>query len=226
MLAAVILVVFLAFQLIGGGGGSGKKPVAKPIAAATTPPPTVTPPPSGAINVSLATGTAACDPAKVLVTPSVRTGQYAGSAVTVAMNVSTTQADPCVLDAKAANLLVVISSNKKPVWDSTLCQTGLLGGPVSLTPQWATVVQTTWTGRGSGAKCSPSEAFAGPGTYVIKSATLGGDVGQAGFDLARRPAPRTPKPTVTAAPKSPKTPKTPKPTKPTPTATATTKHAG
>lgn len=191
VLAGLILVVWLVTQVL-SRGGDDQKPVAKPTATVTTTAPTVAPPTSGKITVNLASGTAACDPEKVTVTPSVKDGQHTGGPVTIAMNVSTTAAEPCILNAKAADLLVVISANKKPVWDSTVCKTALLTTPVSVSPKWATVVQTTWSGRGSGPKCSPKEGFASPGTYVIKAATLGGDPSQASFHISNKPKPKAP----------------------------------
>lgn len=195
MLAALILLIWIVTQVLNRGGGD-PAPVAEPTASATTLAPTIAPPTSGSITVNLASGTAACDPEKVRVTPSVKAGQFTGGTVDVAMNVSTTQAEPCILNAKAADLLVVISANKKPVWDSTVCKTALLTTPVAVSPRWTTVVQTSWSGRGSGPKCSPKEGFAGQGTYVIKSATLGGEVGTASFRIVTRPKPKAPKTTV------------------------------
>lgn len=173
------------------------KPAAKPKATVAAAAPTAAPPTSGKASVNLASGTAVCDPDKILVAPAVKADQFTGGAIDVAMNVSTTQTKPCVLNAKAADLLVVISANKKPIWDSTVCKTALLTSPVSVTPKWTTVVQTTWSGRGSGRKCSTKEGFASPGTYVIKSATLGGEVGQASFHLSSKPKAKS---TATAKP--------------------------
>ncbi len=209
MLAVLILIAWVIMRVV-DRGGKDDTPAATPTATVTTATPTAAPPTAGTITVNLTSGTAECDPEKVLVTPSVHSDQYVGGAIKVAMNVSTTASQPCVLTAKAADLLVVISANKKPVWDSTVCKTALLTQPVAVTPRWTTVVQTTWSGRGSGPKCSPKEGFAGPGTYVIKSATLGGEVGQASFHISRKPKPSAPKTTPT--PSTPTTKATAKPT--------------
>ena len=88
----------------------------------------------------------------------------------------------------------LISANKAPVWDSSVCKTALLPAPVAVTARWSTVAAATWTGRGSGTNCSAKEGFASPGTYVIKTATLGGEPGQDTFTLVNKPKP---KPTTT-----------------------------
>lgn len=201
MLAALILLAWAALQVFGDGDPKPAKPAASPQPTASAAPTTPAPVRNGEVTVNLASGEAACDPEKVLITPSVKPGQFAGAAVRVTMSVSASQKTPCVLDAKAADLLVVISANKAPVWDSSVCRSALLSAPVSVTPNWATVVETTWTGRGSGKRCSPKEGFAGPGSYVIKAATLGGEIGQATFSLKNKPKPKKAKPTPTATPK-------------------------
>jgi len=177
------------------------KPVVKPTTGKPTAVATVATPVNGKVTVNLSSDKKPCDPEKVRVSPSVKSGQYVGADVDVSMIVSTTQKDPCILDAKAADLLVVISANKSAVWDSSVCKTALLKKPVEVSPRWSTVAATTWTGRGSGNNCSNGQGFTGAGTYVIKSATLGGEPGQATFRLVNKPKPK-PKPS----------PKTTKPT--------------
>lgn len=188
LLAALILLSWGALQIFADGGGTDK-PAAAPTTQVTTAPPAPAPVTNGEVTVNLASGAAACDPEQVRVTPSVAPGQLTGMPVKVTMSVSTTQSEPCVLNAKAADLLVVISANKKPVWDSSVCKTALITRPVGVTPRWATVVETTWSGRGSGKQCSPREGFASPGGYVLKAATLGGEIGQTSFNLSNKPKP-------------------------------------
>ena len=198
ILAFVLLLAWGATKAFSSEGKSDK-PVVKPTATATTAA-TVAVPVDGKVTVNLSSGTQTCDPEKVRVTPSVKSGQYVGAAVEVSMIVSTTQKDPCIFNAKTADLLVVISANRAPVWDSSVCKTALLPLPVSVSPRWSTVAAATWTGRGSGTKCSTKVGFASPGTYVIKSATLGGEPGQNTFRLVNKPKP---KPTATPTTASP-----------------------
>lgn len=201
LLAVVLLVVWIVLQVLDRGGDTTSKAV--PTATATTEAP-VAAPTDGKVQVDLTAGNAACNPQKVLVAPSIRPGQFTGAPVNVTMSVSTTDAKACVLDAKAADLLVVISANKKPVWDSSVCKSALLTGPVAISANWATVVETTWTGRGSGQNCSPKEGFAAQGSYVIKSATLGGEIGKSSFRIENQPKPKATKATPTTKPSSKK----------------------
>jgi hypothetical protein len=212
LLAVILLIVWLATKAF-AAEDKADKPIATP-SAIPTKAATVAAPVDGKVTVSLSSGTAPCDPDKVRVSPSVKSGQYAGADVDVSMIVSTTQKDPCTLTAKAADLLVVISANKSPVWDSSVCKTALLAKPVAVSPRWSTVAAATWTGRGSGNNCSDKQGFASPGTYVIKSATLGGEPGQATFKLVSKPKPKPkPKPAAAATPtKKPSDKPTVKPT--------------
>lgn len=198
VLALVLLLAWFATRAF-GSEAKPDKPAARSTAIPTKAPTRVAPV-NGEVTVNLATDAKLCDPEKVRVSPSVKSGQYAGDDVDVSMIVSTTQKDACVLDAKKADLLVVISANKKPVWDSSVCKSALLTESVAVSPRWSTVVATTWTGRGSGRDCSNKQGFASPGSYVIKSATLGGEPGQATFRLVNKPKPKAkPKPTETTA---------------------------
>lgn len=211
----VLLIVWIVLQVLDRGNDTKSK--AAPTATATTEAP-VAAPTNGKVQVDLTSGNAACNPEKVLVAPSIRPGQLTGGPIDVTMNVSTTDGKACVLDAKAADLLVVISANKKPVWDSSVCKSALLTGPVAISANWATVVETTWTGRGSGKKCSSKEGFATQGSYVIKAATLGGEISKASFRIENKPKPKATKATPTTKPSA-------KPSAKKPSAKATVKPA-
>ena len=87
----------------------------------------------------------------------------------IGLVVSSTETKACTLTPEAADLLVVISANKVAVWDSTVCKTSLLTTPVAISAGWATLAQATWSGRGSGNKCSTKEGFATPGKYTIQA---------------------------------------------------------
>lgn len=205
-LAAVIALVWLVLRFVGGDDDPETQPVAKP----TTATPKVATPVNGVVRVALVSGSRACDPEKIRITPTVEPGQLTKGPVTIGLVVSSTESTACTLKPADAGMVAVISANKTAIWDSTVCKVSLLHDPASISPRWASLVTTTWSGRGSGGKCSPQEDYASPGTYVVQVGTLGGEPGKATFDLERRP-----KPTTT----------TPTPTKPTPTAKNTTKPA-
>ncbi len=200
MLALLILLVWAGMRLWPGGDGD-------PAAATPTSTPTATQAPAatnGITNVALTTGSEACDPETIRITPTVRPGQHTRGPVTIALLISSTSTKACTFTARSSDLLVVISAGKTPVWDSTVCKTSLLTQPVRLSPGWATTVATTWSGRGSGPRCSGKEGWATQGTYVLKIGTLGGEPGRTTFRLTSPPKPKvtpTPSPTPTKAAK-------------------------
>jgi hypothetical protein len=197
VLALLILLVWLGMRVWPDGDG-------EPAAAAPTATPTATQAPpttNGVTNVALTTGSEPCDAESIRITPTVRSGQHARGPVTITLLVSSSSAKPCNFTARSSDLLVVISAGKTPVYDSTVCKASLLRQTVQLSPGWATSVDATWSGRGSGPRCSSKEGWATPGTYVLKIGTLGGEPGRTSFRLTSPPKPKaTPTPTPTATP--------------------------
>lgn len=200
-LAVVIAVVWGIMQLASGGGDDN--PATKPTATATvatTTAPTVAPV-DGVVDVSLVTATRPCNPEKIRITPTVEPGQHTKGDVTIGLVVSSTETTACTLSPIDADLVAVITANKTAIWDSTVCKTSLLTAPVAISPRWASLIDTTWTGRGSGGKCAKKEGYATPGKYVIQAGTLGGEPGKATFTLTTAPKPKdttTPTKTPTA----------------------------
>lgn len=152
----------------------------------------------GPVEVRLTSGSGACDPTTVRVTPTVREGQRSRKPVEVGLVMSTTSDKPCTLTPKDADLIMVISANKRPVWDSTVCKQSPLTKPIELSPRWATLVLTEWSGRGSGTNCSRSQGWAPGGDYTVQAGTLGGEPGKTTFKLKAAPKP---KPTETKKPR-------------------------
>lgn len=186
----IVLVVWLLVRTLLGGDDAADEPAATPTPSATET--TAAEVPEGTVPVSLATGDAACEPSTVRVTPSVPADQTAGGPVQLALTISTSAAKPCVLEASASQLVVVIDDGDTPVYDSTSCNTSILTTPVRLSPEWATVTPVTWNGRVSGGSCSDAEAFVGAGSYTLKLGTLGGEPGDASFSLGEAPPPPAP----------------------------------
>ncbi|MCW2799907.1 MAG: hypothetical protein JWQ70_1379 [Aeromicrobium sp.] len=186
-LAVVIAAVWGVLQLTGGDDKPATKPTATATVASTAP--TVAPV-DGVVKVSLVTASRACDPEKIRITPTVQPGQHTKTAVTIGLVVSSTETTACTLSPTDADLVAVISANKTAIWDSTVCKTSLLTNPVAISPRWASLVDTTWSGRGSGGKCAKKEGYATPGTYAIQAGTLGGEPGKATFTLTTAPKPK------------------------------------
>ncbi len=208
VLAAILLLVWGAVKLF-----DGDDPPKKP--AASTPKVTSAPTPTPAVNpvteAKLAAATKRCDPEKVRIQPSVKGGQYSGEPVDMSFMLSTTQKESCTFDAEAASLLIVINANGSAIWDSSVCQEALFPEPVTIAAKWATAANVTWSGRGSGNSCAPKESYGGPGNYLIRAATLGGEPGSDNFTLIRKPKP---KPKATPTSKASATPEDEKKEKP------------
>lgn len=203
-LALVIALIWIGTKVLGGGDDPKAKP--EPTATATATVTAIPAPTAGALTVKLTSATRSCDPEKIRVTPTVKPGQLTNGSVEIGLVVSSTEDKACTLTPSVADLLVVISANKVAVWDSTVCKTSLLTTPIAVSPGWATLAEASWSGRGSGTKCSAKEGFATPGSYTIQAGTLGGEPGKTTFTLDPKPKPKptetkaTPKPEGTTKP--------------------------
>lgn len=136
------------------------------------------------VDLTIAAGTEPCDPEQVRITPVVPDGQRVGEAVAVDLLVSTTQEQACTLTPGDADVVAVVRDGGTAVWDSSVCGADMIESPVGLSPQWATVVASGWSGQGSGYGCSDDEGSVSPGTYRLQIGTLGGEPGQVRFELA------------------------------------------
>lgn len=206
-LAAVIALVWLVLRFVGGDDEPDPKPTAKAPVKTTTAP-VVAAPVNGVVDVTLVSATRGCDPEKIRMTPTVEPGQFAKAPVKIGLVVSSTEKTACTLNPASADMVAVISANKTAIWDSTVCKVDLLDDQVAVSPQWATLVTATWSGRGSGSKCSSKEGYATPGTYTVQIGTLGGEPGKTTFKLERKPEP---KPSKTTSKPSPSAKNTTKP---------------
>lgn len=206
VLAVVIALVWIVLRLTGGDDEVEPKAGPTPTATATTaaPAPATV---NGVVRVSLTSESRACDPEQVRMTPTVEPGQVTKGPVEIGLVVSSTEKAACTLTPADADLVAVISANGTAIWDSTLCKVSLLDEPVSISSDWASLVTTTWTGRGSGNDCSPKAGFATPGDYTVQVGTLGGEPGKTSFTLKAKPAPKPTKTTPTATKKTPAPPK-------------------
>lgn len=190
LLAVLILIAWLGLQFW-PGSGDDKRPVSAP-APTATPSPTPKPAPTdGTTTVALSSGSSACDPESIRITPSVADGQETRGPVKIDFTIGSTSKKPCTFTALSSDLLAVISAGKTAIWDSTVCKTALLTEPVKLSPGWSTVVPVEWSGRGSGPACSKKEGWATPGGYTVQVGTLGGEPGKAKFTLKPAPKPET-----------------------------------
>ncbi len=210
VLAAILLLVWGAVKLFDGDDSPKPRAAAEPtVSSAPTPTAAVNP----VTEAKLAAATKRCDPEKVRISPTVKDAQYSDEPVDMSFMLSTTQKESCIFDAKAADLLIVINANGSAIWDSSVCQEALFPEPVTIAAKWATAAHVTWSGRGSGSSCSKKESYGGPGSYLIRAATLGGEPGSDNFTLIRKPKPKpkaTPTPKASPTPEGEKKKETPK----------------
>lgn len=211
-LLALALLIGLVWVVLRLFGGDDQPEAATPAAVATTaaPVPSTVQPQGDTVQVTLVSAGRACDPQKIRLTPTVVSGQFTKGTVEIGLVVSSTEKTACTLAPQDADIVAVISANKTPIWDSTVCRSSLLDDPVALSPRWASFVTATWSGRGSGGTCSAREGYATPGRYIVQVGTFGGEPGKTTFTLKPRPAPKQTKSTPTASTKTPssKTPST------------------
>lgn len=141
-------------------------------------------------TVSVAASGEPCDPESIAVAPHVPPDQSAEGPVSIQLSMSTTADEPCTFRPTAGDVVALISVDGNAVWDSDVCRsTPLLKGAVQLSPQWATVAEATWSGRGSGPACSDDEGWASPGKYALRIGTLGGEPGKTTFRITKAQAP-------------------------------------
>ncbi len=207
VLAGLIALVWLGFQIAGLFGGDDKKPAAQsaPTATASSAAAPTTEPPADQLMVSLDLSDQACKPQNLRITPSVAAGQFSGSPVKVEFMVSSLDSEPCTFQPSADELLVVVDASRAPIYDSSVCRAAFFDQAVQVPAGWSVVTTATWSGRGSGKACRPSEGFAPPGSYTLKVGTYGGEPGEVKFKLDRRPAVKTTTTATTAPTTKPST---------------------
>ena len=189
LLAVLILIAWLGVQFW-PGAGDDERPVSAPAPTASPSPTPEAAPTDGTTTVALASGSKACDPESIRITPSVPDGQKTREPVDIDLTISSTSRKACTFSESSSDLLVVISAGKTAIWDSTVCKAALVAEDVNLSPGWSTVVPVEWSGRGSGPACSKKEGWATPGSYKVEVGTLGGEPGKTRFILM--PAPKPP----------------------------------
>lgn len=219
LIAVLLAVVWGVMQIVGLVRGDEEQ--AEPPATTPTPEVTTTPTPeapSDQVAVAIDTATTACKPENVRIVPSVPGGQYAGGPVKIDLMLTALDGSACTFQPSADELLVVVDTQRAPIYDSSVCRAAFFSQSVAIPAGWGTVASVEWTGRGSGQACSTSEGFAPGGTYTLKIGTYGGEPGETTFKLRQR-EPETPETPATSAPtKQP--PSQPTPARPKASSTA------
>lgn len=197
LLLGVLLLASWGVVQVWPTGGAAETPA--PPAASSAPDPDQDPTPSAGpdiedetadeavqeTTVSVAAGGKPCDPESIRISPQVPPDQPSGKPVRIQLGLSTSAEEPCTFTAGAGDVVALVTASGQAVWDSEVCRgTTLLDGSAALSPGWVTLVEATWSGRGSGPICADGEDWASPGEYRLRIGTYGGEPGATTFTLA------------------------------------------
>lgn len=138
-----------------------------------------------------------CDPADVVVTPSVAKRSAAGTDVTIGLSLTTVTSEACTWQVSPKTVTVGITRRGKEVWTSRHCAKVVPTQDVVVRRAVPTPVAVVWpSARQSEPGCKEGN-WVYPGSYVVAAAALGGEPVQTAFTLSA-PA----RPTITITPKA------------------------
>lgn len=113
-----------------------------------------------------------CDPADVVVTPSVEEAHVAEDvAVTLALSTRTSPA--CTFQVDPTSVIVAITSGPDPIWSSQECRRAIPSQLVVPRNNEAALVTMTWDGRRSDSDCSDTTDWAKTGWYHVAAVARG-----------------------------------------------------
>lgn len=166
--------------------------------------------PTEPVTPALAEPQGECDPADVIVTPSVAEGAVAGRDVPVILTLQTRESPACTWQVNASTVVVKVARDSGDVWTTRQCPQALADQPVVVRQAVTTTVQVIWAeARESTDGCTRRAGWVKPGSFTVAAAALGGEPAHADFALGA-PAPETiqvtPKAKHTKKAKQPKTP--------------------
>ncbi|MDQ6524721.1 hypothetical protein RB608_13965 [Nocardioides sp. LHD-245] len=167
--------------------------------------------PTEPVTPALAEPQGECDPADVVVTPSVAEGAVAGRDVPVTLTLQTRESPACTWQVNASTVVVKVARDSGDVWTTRQCPQALADQPVVVRQAVTTTVQVIWAeARESTDGCTRRAGWVKPGTFTVAAAALGGEPAHADFALGA-PAPET----IQVTPKAKHTKKAEKPKTPT-----------
>jgi hypothetical protein len=145
----------------------------------------------------------ACRPGQIQLTPVVADGIRVGQEIAIQIALRVTGIRECTFDVTPDDLVVDITTSKgDPVWTTDDCAEAITPIGLALRADKPAIVQVTWNGTRSDARCSPSTVRSAAGDYEVLTAIIGGEPAQASFTLAQ-PLPRaTPSATPSSGPSS------------------------
>ncbi|WP_182112147.1 MULTISPECIES: DUF4232 domain-containing protein [unclassified Actinotalea] len=184
LLAAVVLVLALAWSLVSKAFGAGR--------AADTPDDT-TPVAAAEADAEAATetveqpadvGPVACAAADLTVTLTTDARSYpAGAQPTFTVAVTNAGTIPCTVDAAATQRELVVTSGADRIWSSLDCSPDPAANLLLLEPGGRADTPVVWDRTRSAAGCPGGLPEPGAGTYSAVVSTLGATSGAAVFEL-------------------------------------------
>lgn len=131
-----------------------------------------------------------CKAADVLITPQVDEA-VAGRDVTIGLSLRSTGPAACLWRLSDERIVVRITRGGDEVWTTRECGEAIPERVVTVRDVVATVVEMTWTeAKESDPGCPGASDWLPAGHYSVAAATLGGEPGEADFEL-EEPTPET-----------------------------------
>ena len=221
MLVVALSLVYGISHLLAGDPMKSNNPSARPAAASQGSPSAGRSPSSGPTGAAgdnqsdgtggakapLAVPTGPCADSDVRVAPSVDDTAFAGSDVTITLNLTTLESPACTWEVSPDSVVVKLASGSDRIWSTQDCPAAIVGQSVIVRKDVKTKVDVTWSGQRSDDDCTRTPLWAQPGYYFATAAALGAEPNEQQFQLLTPPRP-TITPTPTAKPQKKDTERT------------------
>ena len=139
--------------------------------------------------------TGPCEPSDVVVTPQVVGAAYAGSPVTIRLEVTTVETPACTYRVSPRNVAVKLVSGTDRIWSSQDCPSAVPEVDVIARQQVPGVAEMQWRGQRSDSGCTRTTPWALAGWYRAEAAAFGAEPTDVQFELLPAVAP-----TITPSP--------------------------
>ena len=212
VLVVAMSLVYGIGQLLAGDPKKSDNPSARPASASQGSPSAGRSPsssPTGAVGdesegtggakAPLAVPTGPCADSDVRVDPSVDGTAYAGSDVTITLNLTTLESPACTWVVSSDSVVVKLTSGSDRIWSTQDCTAAIATESVIVRKDAKSKVDVTWSGQRSDDECTRSTLWAQPGYYFATAAALGAEPEDQQFQLLT-PLRPTITPTPTARP--------------------------
>jgi len=152
----------------------------------------------GDAKAPLAMPTGPCADSDVRVDPSVDGTAFAGSDVTITLNLTTLESPACTWEVSPESVVVKLTSGSDRIWSTQDCAAAIATQSVVVRKDAKTKVDVAWSGQRSDDGCTRTTLWAQPGYYFATAAALGAEPVDQQFQLLTPLRPTiTPTPTAT-----------------------------